>query len=217
MADDASLRDRLRSIPTVAPTYPRFNTEAAPGEPMPLFLEWLDAAIEDGVPQPLSMSVATATRDGHPSNRTLILKDADATSLWFAALSSGQKGRDLAENPEVALVFYWGPQGRQIRVVGRVEEGPRDVSRRDFLARTLNARARAIAGHQGERLVDSEPEVAQARQLLQANPDFVPEDWVAYRVIPTCVEFWQAERERDQVRLRYLLVRERWVKDLLWP
>jgi pyridoxamine 5'-phosphate oxidase len=217
MVDEASLRDRLRQVPTVSATFPYFDTEAAPDDPIELFIEWLDAAIDGGVPQPLAMSVATATRDGHPSNRTLILKDVDATSLWFASLSSGEKGRELSDNPEAALVFYWREQGRQIRVTGTVEEGPREVSKLDFLARTKNARARAIAGRQGEPIEDVDTHLRAALELLEKDPDFVPADWVAYRVIPTSVEFWQAERERDQVRLRYLRKQHGWVRDLLWP
>ncbi|MDQ1552391.1 MAG: pyridoxamine 5-phosphate oxidase, partial [Actinomycetota bacterium] len=135
MAEEASLRDRLRQVPTVTAEFPYFDTDAAPDDPIELFLEWLDAAIEGGVLQPLAMSVATATADGHPSNRTLILKDVDATSVWFASLDSGPKGADLAENPEAALVFYWREQGRQIRMVGTVDPGPREVSERDFLQR----------------------------------------------------------------------------------
>jgi pyridoxamine 5'-phosphate oxidase len=217
MVDEASLRDRLRHVPTVSATFPYFDTDAAPDDPIELFVQWLDAAIDGGVPQPLAMSVATATRDGHPSNRTLILKDVDATSLWFASLSSGEKGRELSENPEAALVFYWREQGRQIRVTGAVEEGPREVSKLDFLARTKNARARAIAGRQGEPIEDVDAHLKAALEQLDREPDFVPADWVAYRVIPTSVEFWQAERERDQVRLRYLRKQAGWVKDLLWP
>jgi pyridoxamine 5'-phosphate oxidase len=217
MVDEASLRDRLREVPTVSATFPYFDTDAAPDDPIELFIEWLDAAIDGGVPQPLAMSVATATRDGHPSNRTLILKDVDATSLWFASLSSGEKGRELSDNPEAALVFYWREQGRQIRVTGGVEEGPREVSKLDFLARTKNARARAIAGRQGEPIEDVEAHLTVALELLEKDPDFVPADWVAYRVIPSSVEFWQAERERDQVRLRYRREQAGWVRDLLWP
>jgi pyridoxamine 5'-phosphate oxidase len=217
MTEEASLRDRLRQIPTVTATFPYFDTDAAPDDPIALFLEWLEAAIVGNVPQPLAMAVATATRDGHPSNRTLILKDVDATSLWFASLSSGEKGHELAENPEAALVFYWREQGRQVRVVGTVQEGAREASEQDFLARTLNARARAIAGKQWEPIGDLEARLQEAHELLEKDPNFVPADWVAYRVIPTVVEFWQAERERDQVRLRYLRESAGWVRDILWP
>ena len=217
MTDQRSMRQRLREIPTVSATFPYFDTDAAPDDPIALFVEWLNTAIDGGVAQPLAMSIATATRDGHPSNRTVILKDVDATSLWFASLSTAQKGSELAENPEAALVFYWREQGRQIRVVGAVEIGPREVSRLDFLARTANARARAIAGEQGRPLQDFDVRLAAAQKKIADEPDFVPEEWVAYRVAPSSVEFWQAERERDQVRLRYLRDGAVWVKDILWP
>jgi pyridoxamine 5'-phosphate oxidase len=217
MAETASLRDRLRQVPTVKAEFPYFDTEAAPDEPIELFVAWLDAAIEGGVLQPLAMAVATSTKDGHPSNRTLILKDVDATSVWFASLDSGPKGADLAENPEAALVFYWREQGRQIRMVGTVEPGPREVSDADFLQRQPSARARAIAGRQSEPIEDFDAHLRPALKKVEADPDFVPREWVAYRVTPWSVEFWQAERERDQVRLRYLREQAGWVKDLLWP
>jgi pyridoxamine 5'-phosphate oxidase len=217
MADAPSLRDRLRQVPSVTATFPYFDTDAAPGDPIALLLEWLESAIDGGVLQPLAMAVATATISGHPSNRTVILKDVDATSVWFASLDSGPKGADLAENPEAALVLYWREQGRQIRIVGTVEPGARAVSERDFLARQPSARARAIAGRQSEPIEDFDAHLQPALNKIKANPDFVPADWVAYRVTPWSVEFWQAERERDQVRLRYLREHAGWVKDLLWP
>lgn len=217
MADDHSLRQRLREIPTVQAELPRFDTDAAPDDPIPLFLQWLETAIEAGLPQPLAMSVATVTPEGGPAVRTLILKDVDATSFWFSSLSSGPKGADLAARPEAALVFYWREQGRQIRITGAVEEGPREVSDSDFLQRQPNARARAIAGRQSEAVEDFDAHLAAGRAAIDANPDFVPEAWVAYRVIPNWIEFWQAERERDQVRLRYQRLGNNWQRDLLWP
>jgi pyridoxamine 5'-phosphate oxidase len=217
MTEPPSLRDRLRKVPTVEAVFPYFDTNATPGDPMPLIIQWIETAIDGGVLQPLAMTVATASTSGQPSARTLIVKDVDATSLWFASLDSGAKGAELAENPHAALVFYWREQGRQVRVVGRVEPGPREVSRLDFLARTPNARARAIAGNQGEPIQNLDERLAAARAKIEAEPDYVPDDWVAYRVIPDTVEFWQAERERDQVRLRYLREGAGWVKDILWP
>jgi pyridoxamine 5'-phosphate oxidase len=217
MADDPSLRDRLRQLPRVNAEFPYFDTDASPEDPLPLLVEWLEAAIAGEVVQPHAMTLATATVDGHPSNRTLLLKDVDATSIWFASLSSGPKGSDLAENPEAAAVLYWREQGRQVRLVGTVSEGPRKVSEADFLQRQPSARARAIAGRQSEPVPDFDAHLRLGQRKLEANPDYVPIDWVAYRLTPWSVEFWQAERERDQVRLRYLREHSGWVKDLLWP
>jgi pyridoxamine 5'-phosphate oxidase len=217
MAEKASLRTRLRQLPRVKAEFPYFDTDAAPDEPIALLLAWIEAAIEGGVLQPDAMTLATATVDGHPSARTLLLKDVDATSVWFASLNSGPKGLELTENPEAALVLFWREQGRQVRLVGTVEEGPRSVSQQDFLQRQPNARARAIAGRQSEPVEDFDKHLKLGEKKLQADPDFVPIDWVAYQLTPWSVEFWQAERARDQVRLRYLREAGGWVKDLLWP
>jgi pyridoxamine 5'-phosphate oxidase len=217
VVEPESLRDRLRQVPTVTAKFPHFDTDAAPDEPLPLLIEWIEAAIEGKVLQPLAMTLATATVDGHPSNRTLLLKDVDATSIWFASLSSGPKGLELAENPEAAAVLYWREQGRQIRLVGTVDKGPREASERDFLDRLPSARARAIAGRQSEPIEDFDVHLRLGQKKLESNPNFVPIDWVAYKLTPWSVEFWQAERERDQVRLRYLREHAGWVKDLLWP
>jgi pyridoxamine 5'-phosphate oxidase len=216
MADDASLRDRLRHLPGPKAEFPYFDTDAAPDEPIALLVEWLESAIEAGVVQPHAMTLATATADGHPSNRTILLRDVDETSVWFASLSSGPKGLELAENPEAALVLYWREQGRQVRLVGTVEEGPRAVSERDFLNQRPSARARAVAGRQSEPVDDFDAHLRLGLKKLAANPDYVPIDWVAYRLTPWSVEFWQAERARDQVRLRFLREADGWVKDLLW-
>jgi pyridoxamine 5'-phosphate oxidase len=196
MAEPASLRDRLRLLPRVDAEFPLFDSEATPGEPIALLLEWLDQAIEAGVVQPQAMTLATSTADGHPSSRTILLKDVDATSLWFASLKSGPKGAELAENPEAALVLYWREQGRQIRVVGTVEEGPRKISEADFLKQRPASRALAIAGRQSEPIENYDAQLKPAQKKIAAHPDFVPLDWVAYRLT----------RESSG-----------WVKDHLWP
>ncbi len=216
---DATLRDRLRALRVFGGELPRFDTDATPAAPLPLLVDWLNEALDAGVSQPHAMSLATTGADGIPDNRTLLLKDVDAEAVWFASLSSGPKGREIAANPHAALLLYWREQGRQVRIVGRVEEGPREVSEADFLARSPNARASAIAGEQSEPVVDRDARVEAAREKIAAEPEYVPAEWVAYRVIPDSVEFWQAERERDQVRLRYLrdAATGGWSRDILWP
>ncbi|HEY2643964.1 MAG TPA: pyridoxal 5'-phosphate synthase [Galbitalea sp.] len=216
-ASKRSWRQVLRDVPTVKAELPRFDTDVAPADPLVLFGEWLETAIAGGVLQPLAMSLATVSPSGAPAVRTLILKDLDATSLWFSSLSSGPKGADLEAHPAAALVFYWREQGRQIRVSGLVEAGPRDVSENDFLQRQPNARARAIAGRQSEAVEDFDAHLAAGQAVLERNPAYVPEAWVAYRLVPEWIEFWQAELERDQVRLRYERTGDKWHRHLLWP
>jgi pyridoxamine 5'-phosphate oxidase len=211
------LRARLRALPVFEAELPRFDTDATPVEPLALVVRWLEEAMDARVLQPHAMSLATASSGGEPSNRTLLLKDVDDSAVWFASLNSGPKGHDLAENPRAALALYFREQGRQIRITGDVEEGSRAVSAHDFLERKPPSRARAMAGNQSEPIEHLDARLAEATAIIDADPDFVPDSWVAYRLLPTSVEFWQAERERDQVRLRYRLDGAAWTKDILWP
>ncbi|MET0990302.1 MAG: pyridoxal 5'-phosphate synthase [Glaciihabitans sp.] len=217
MSDNDSLRDRLRALKVFGGELPSFDTASAPDAPLPLLVEWLNTAIDQNVSQPHAMSLATASADGVPANRTLLLKDVDDDAVWFASLSNGPKGHDIAANPNAALLLYWREQGRQVRIQGTVEPGPRAVSEADFLARHPSARARAIAGPQSEPISDYTRAVDAAEQRISSEPGYVPDEWTAYRVIPRVVEFWQAERERDQVRLRYSRAADGWTTDILWP
>ena len=218
---DASWRARLRALPVFSGQLPTFDTDAAPADPTALLGEWLGFALDAGVSQPHAMVIATVSAEGAPSARTLLLKDVTPDGLWFATLSSSPKGRDLAGNPRAALLLYWREQGRQIRVVGDVEPGSRELARMDFLGRHPHARAIAAGGQQSEPLpaTDAEYEsaVGAARERIDADPGYVPEEWQAYLVRPIEFEFWQAARERDQLRLRYRRDGDGWVRDLLWP
>ena len=217
---ESSWRDTLRALPVFSGDLPGFNTDAAPESPIPLLEEWLSYAIDSQVSQPHVMTLATAGADGAPSARNLILKDITDDGLWFASLDSSPKGRELAANPNAALTLYWREHGRQVRVTGSVEKGPREVSEKDFLARKPAARAAAIAGPESEVLSSTEKfleRVEEAKAILDFRPDYVPDEWTAYLVRPRAVEFWQAARERDQIRLRYSRDGSGWVKNLLWP
>jgi len=220
MMTDSSWRDTLRALPVFSGDLPGFNTDAAPESPIPLVEEWLSYAIDSEISQPHAMTLATAGADGAPSARTLLLKDITPEGLWFATLDNSPKGRELAANPNAALALYWREQGHQIRVTGSIEKGPRDVSEKDFLARKPEARAAAIAGPESEILSSQEKfreRVEEAKAIFDFRPDFVPDEWTAYVVIPQTVEFWQASRDRDQIRLRYSRDASGWVKNLLWP
>lgn len=223
MTPSDSLRDRIGAARVPDTELPSFETDAAPDTPLTLLVAWFDAAIAAGVVMPQAAALATSTAAGAPSVRTLLVKDVDDSAVWFASLSSAPKGRDLAENPRASLVLYWREQGRQVRVTGSVEPGPRAVSEVDFLQRHPNARAMVIAGRQSEPLpAPDEPETVAmlldaANALIAREPDLVPEAWTAYRLVPSEVEFWQAEPKGGQVRLRYRLDGTGWSRELLWP
>jgi pyridoxamine 5'-phosphate oxidase len=218
--NNSSWRDRLRALPVFGENLPGFATDAAPSDPLALFTEWLAFAIDGGVSQPHAMTVATADADAVASARTVILKDLTPDGLWFSTMTNSRKGQDLAANPTAALLFYWREQGRQVRVSGGVVVGDRAVAEADFLQRSIEARAVAIAGQQSAVLTGREQfdsAVEDARAILEFKPDYVPDAWTAYRVRPTTVEFWQATRDRDQIRLRYSRADDGWTQELLWP
>ena len=223
---DENLRDRLRAVRTPQTELPVFDTTAAPADPLTLFGQWLDAAVEAGVQQLNAVTLSTASASGVPSARTLLLKDVTDEGFWFATLTSGPKGADLRENPRAALTLYWREQGRQVRVYGEVRPGPREVSEQDFLARHPVARAQAIAGEQSQPMPGTEQVaglLASARELILIDPQFVPETWSAFVIEPQTVEFWQAAAGNEQVRLRYRremagpISASGWARELLWP
>jgi len=221
MSDEPTLRQRIRAIKVFPPDLPRFDTDAAPADPLELLVSWLVEAIDGGVAQPHAMVLATASASGVPSARTLLLKDVTSDGVWFASLSTGLKGHDLDENPRCALTLYWREQGRQIRISGSAAKGPRAVSEADFQSRHPRARAGAIAGKQSQPLPSDRSEekaaIDTATALIEADPTFVPDDWNAYVVTPVTVEFWQAGPDRDETRLRYTASASGWDSQLIWP
>jgi pyridoxamine 5'-phosphate oxidase len=129
-AELAGLRKLLRSQKVFPDRMPGFDPDAAPDDPVTLFLRWLEAAIQDAIPAPHAMTLATADGRGRPSSRVLMCKDVDTDGRWyFASGAASGKGRDLAVNPGAALSFFWPQQGRQIRVRGTAVPAGRVASR----------------------------------------------------------------------------------------
>jgi len=201
---------------------PGFDPAAAPEDPSELFLEWFTAALRDRVPEPHAMTVASADERGAPSARVLIMKDFTPRGWWFATTTTSRKGRELAVNPAVALLFHWGPQGRQVRVRGTAELAGPDLCAADYLARPLESRVAGLHGRQSDPLTDPaevDREADRSRERLERDPELVPADWGLYVVSPAEVEFWQADPDRRHTRLRYSRTGRggAWERGLLWP
>ena len=210
----------LRAIPAVTGPLPGFDPEAAPDNPVPLFMQWLRTAIDAQVPEPHAMTLSTADPQGRPSARVLVCRDVDAAGSWyFASAAASPKGRELRANPHGALTFYWPPQGRQIRIRGTVAPAGPERSAADFLARSPQSRAESLTGRQSEVLADpAELEIAlqEARARLAAAPNLVG-DWTLYALTAAGVEFWQADDQRRYTRLRYERTDRAWTRSRLWP
>lgn len=222
MSSDApapALRDRLRGAKPPHPDVPALVADESPDDPRSLVVDWLIDAIDAGVAQPQAMVLSTVDTAGGAAARVVLLKDVD-DAFWFASSSLSPKGRQIGADPRVALTFSWSERGRQIRVVGRAVAGPRAASEADFTSRHPDSRAVAIAVPQSTVVEDPEEarrSLAAARERIAADDGFVPDDWTAYRVEPSSIEFWQATSGRDQVRLRYDLDGDGWTRASLWP
>ncbi|ATO14942.1 pyridoxamine 5'-phosphate oxidase [Micromonospora sp. WMMA2032] len=213
-------RRMLRALPVLAHDMPSFDPSDVPAEPTALFADWLAAAVDAGVDEPHAMTVSTVDADGAPDARVLILKDLDSAGWHFASSSASAKGRQLARNPRIALSFHWREQGRQVRVRGTARPADPAVSRQDFLARPEGSRIATLAGRQSTVLTDRaelDRELAEVRARLAGDPDLVADTHTVYVVAPETVEFWQADRERRHVRLRYRRGAAGWAREQLWP
>ena len=222
--DDEALLARARAAPVLAGSLPDFDPATAPGTPGPLFAAWLDRALADAVPEPHVMTLSTASADGTPSARVLMLRGIDTAGCAydFASDAGSRKGRDLAANPRAALTWYWPAHGRQIRMAGPVSVLGEEATRRDFLGRGEGSRVSGFTGRMSAPLAGPEEyrrEQRAARELVAARPERVPAGHTVYRLRAREAEFFQADPRRFHVRVRYVRAAsgEGWTRTLLWP
>ncbi|MFC5886293.1 pyridoxal 5'-phosphate synthase [Kitasatospora sp. CM 4170] len=221
-----SVPELLLGRPPMARPLPSFDAEAAPGEPGPLFVDWLATALAAGALDPQVATLSTVDADGMPDARVLVLRDVDAagTGWVFSAAADSPKGRQLADHPAAALTLYWPQLGRQVRVRGTVERAADQVAGAEFATRSPAARVGALVGRQSEplgSLAEYDEAVAVARRRLEATPDAVAAGHAVYTLWANEVEFWQGDADRRHVRLRYTRTgpvrAPEWSRTLLWP
>jgi pyridoxamine 5'-phosphate oxidase len=188
-------------------------------DPFKQFTRWLQEAAGRHAVLPETVTLATATRSGRPSARTLLLRAFDNSGLVFYTNYSGRKGKELAENPQAALVFYWPRLGRQIRVEGRVSKISARESDTYFSTRPRDSQLSAWASQQSRVVRDREFLEDRVRRYDRKYPGQVPRppDWGGYRLRPSVFEFWKERPGRLHDRLRYRRLKGRWVVERLAP
>ncbi|ACX96969.1 pyridoxamine 5'-phosphate oxidase [Halothiobacillus neapolitanus] len=182
--------------------------------------QWLNAAKEAGNFDATAMCLSTATKEGRPSARYVLLKHLDTRGLCFYTDSRSRKGQELAENPFAALTFYWPEMDRQVRVTGRIERLPDADNEAYFNQRPIKSRIAAVASHQSQPI---ESRAALEERFKAVETEFpeqnVPRNpaWGGYRLMPDEWEFWQGRRSRLHDRFVYTPEGEGWQVQRLMP
>jgi pyridoxamine 5'-phosphate oxidase len=177
-----------------------------PADPLVLFTEWFEAAVAADLTEPAAMTLATATPDGWPSARIVLLRGYDERGFVFFTNYQSRKGAELAANPRAALAIYWAPLHRQVRIEGSVAVVSAAESDAYFQSRPLGHRLGALASPQSQVIPDRhflEARLTAVEQQCASGVVPRPAHWGGYRVVPATIEFWQARENRLHDRLRY--------------
>jgi len=190
-------------------------------DPIVEFARWFAQAQEVQVRDANAMTLATATADGAPSARIVLLKAFDERGFVFFTDYRSRKGAELEANPRAALVFYWGELERQVRISGEVTATSAEESERYFRSRPLGSRLGAWASHQSQVIAGRAGLEADLREIEARYADGdvpLPPYWGGYRVEPDAIEFWQGRESRLHDRIRYVREGERaWRVERLSP
>jgi pyridoxamine 5'-phosphate oxidase len=189
-------------------------------DPSVQFERWFADAQARGVPQAEAMVLATADSEGRPSARMVLLKGWGPEGLVFFSGYDSRKGAEVEANPRAALLFFWQPLGRQVRIEGTVEKATRAESERYFQTRPLGSQLAAAVSQQS-RPIGSRGELEAAYAALAAEagegPLPLPEQWGGYRLHPDAFEFWEHRDNRLHDRLRYERSGANWSRVRLQP
>ena len=189
-------------------------------DPIEQFRLWFAQARQTPMPEPNAMTLATADASGVPSARIVLLKGIEPDGFLFYTNYESQKGRELASNPNAALVFYWGELERQVRIAGPVERVSREQSDAYFQGRPEGSKLGAWVSRQSTPVsgrAELESLLADREKEFAGKPIPTPPYWGGYRLTPLTIEFWQGRPNRLHDRLRYVRSGETWRLERLAP
>ena len=189
-------------------------------DPMRQFTSWFEEARTAGVREPEAAALATASADGAPSVRMVLVKSFDERGFVFFSDYASRKGRELTRNPRAALLFHWDPLGRQVRIEGPVERTSAEESAAYIRTRPRSSQVSALASPQSQILESREElerRVADLEHRYAGEQLPLPSDWGGFRLAPEALEFWQQRHDRLHDRLRFRRARDRWLIERLAP
>src|ERR1700733_13485330 len=187
-------------------------------DPIALFGVWMKEAEASELNDASAMALATATRDGMPSVRMVLMKHADERGFCFYTNAESQKGLELAENPRAAMCFHWKSLRRQVRISGTVAELPANEADDYFHSRSRLSQLGAVASEQSRVLAGRDLLVARAKDLEEKFPGEIPRPayWRGYVLKPERIEFWTSREGRLHDRFLFSRSREGWRKERLF-
>ncbi len=196
------------------------NEENVNSDPLQQFIRWLDHALLSKVLEPSAMTIATVNSSGQPSARTVLLKNVNDKGFTFYTNYNSQKGKDLAENNRISLLFFWPELERQVRIEGKAEKTSIEESVAYFHSRPFGSQIGAVISPQSEIIENREILKNKVKELELKYKDKVvpmPEHWGGYLVTPHKIEFWQGGASRLHDRLLYTKTNLGWKIQRLAP
>ena len=190
------------------------------GDPIALFEAWFADARVSEPNDPNAMALATATPDGMPSVRMVLLKEHGPQGFVFYTNAASRKGGEIRANPRAALLFHWKSLGRQVRIEGALEEVPTAMADAYFASRHPDSRLGSAASDQSRPLDDRATYLARVAALREAHPDGAvprPAHWTGFRLAPERIEFWLGREFRLHERRLFTRGGEGWSSTLLYP
>jgi pyridoxamine 5'-phosphate oxidase len=188
--------------------------------PFKQFARWYEEALGSDLILPNAMALATSSRDGVPSARMVLLKDFDENGFVFYTNYESPKARDLDENPKAALLFYWAPLDKQVRITGSVERVSPEESEAYFRTRPVESQLGAWASNQSSTIESREVLENRLSQLIEEYRDTevpLPPYWGGYRLVPDTFEFWLSRPGRLHDRLKFSRRDGEWTIERLAP
>ncbi len=190
--------------------------------PIKLFNKWFNEAKKTGIKEPEAVSLATATKDGKPSNRMVLIKSYDENGFVFFTNLESQKGQEIKENPFASMCFFWPETNKQIRIEGSLTQISNKEADKYFTSRPLNSRIGALVSKQSKPIKESDFDLfkktaLESFKLLATKEIKRPEYWSGFTLIPNRIEFWQRGEFRIHKRTSYLKNKDKWEVSFLYP